>query len=260
MGDPERLLAPGGDGDDLERELLGSIRNVSPPPGAKGKAWEGIAATVAVATTIGVGTATVGTAATAHAAATGVGASAKLFTAKVVLSVAIAGSTLGAGGYWVSRQVAQRPVVAPAPERRAAPEAPPPGPAAPAIAAPSPCDTPQAEPPCPTAAPPVAPPPGHAPRTIDEPHARNLLGVESRMLTEARAQLRGGEPRAAMATLERLQTRFPKGVLLQEREVLTIQVLSALGDNAAASRKAKAFLEAYPNSPHAPQLRRFAGD
>jgi outer membrane protein assembly factor BamD (BamD/ComL family) len=80
------------------------------------------------------------------------------------------------------------------------------------------------------------------------------------MLTDARAQLRGGDPHAAMATLERLQARFPKGVLLQEREVLTIQVLSALGDNAAASRKARAFLEAYPNSPHAPQLRRFTGD
>jgi outer membrane protein assembly factor BamD (BamD/ComL family) len=115
--------------------------------------------------------------------------------------------------------------------------------------------------PCPPAAAHVAAPaPERTPRTVDEPHARNLLGVESRLLTEARAQLRSGEPRAAMATLERLQTRFPKGVLLQEREVLTIQVLSALGDNASASRKAKAFLEAYPNSPHAPQLRRFTGE
>jgi len=257
MGDPERLLGPGSDSDELERELLGSIRNVSPPPGAKGKAWEGIAATVAVATAVGVGTAAAG-AATAHAAATGVGATAKVFTAKVLLGVALAGSTLAAGGFWVSRQVAQRTVVAPRPERHAAPEPPPaPAPAAVAPATPSPCDTLNAEPPCQ----PVAPaPPDRSPRTVDEPRARNLLGVESRMLTEARAQLRGGEPRAALATLERLHARSPKGVLLQEREVLMIQVLSALGDNAAASRKAKEFLEAYPNSPHAPQLRRFTGD
>jgi hypothetical protein len=264
MGDPERLLGPGSDSDELERELLGSIRNVSPPPGAKGRAWEGIAATVAVATAVGVGTATVGSA-TAHAAATGMSAGAKLLTAKVVLGVALAGSTLAAGGYWVSHQMAQRTVVAPRPERRPAPESPAPPPAAaPAVIGeptPAPCDAPQAVPPCPTAAAPIAPTaPERAPRVVDEPHARNLLGVESRMLTEARAQLRGGEPRGAMATLERLQTRFPKGVLLQEREVLTIQVLSALGDNAAATRKAKAFLEAYPNSPHAPQIRRFAGD
>jgi hypothetical protein len=260
MGDPERLLGPGSDSDELERELLGSIRNVSPPPGAKKQAWDGIAATVAVATVVGVGTA-VGSATTAHAAATGAGA--KLLTAKVMLGVALAGSTIAAGGYWIHRQVAQQTVVAPRPDRRAA-DAPLPAsaPSPAAIAAPTPCDSTESASPCPNAVPaPTAPPAvGRAPRSIDEPHARNLLGVESRLLTEARAQLRGGEPRAAMATLERLQTRFPNGVLLQEREVLTIQVLAALGDNAAASRKAKAFLEAYPNSPHAPQLRRFTGD
>jgi outer membrane protein assembly factor BamD (BamD/ComL family) len=79
------------------------------------------------------------------------------------------------------------------------------------------------------------------------------------MLTEARAQLRNADPRAAIMTLERLQTRFPKGVLMQERDVLTIQVLAALGDVAGANRRAKQFLEAYPSSPHAPQLRRFSG-
>jgi hypothetical protein len=261
MGDPERMLGPGGNCDELERELLGSIRNVSPPPGAKKEAWEGIAATVAVATTVGIGTA-VGTATTAHAAAsTGVGAGAKLFTAKVVLGVALAGSTLAAGGYWINRE--HRTVVASGLDRRAPVEAPAPAPlpAANVAADPSPCDSPEAVPPCPAEGARVAPPaPDRAPRTFDESHARNLLGVESRMLTEARAQLRGGDPRAAMTTLERLQTKFPKGVLLQEREVLTIQVLSALGDNAAATRKAKAFLEAYPNSPHAPQLRRFTGE
>jgi hypothetical protein len=260
MGDPERLLGPGSDSDELERELLGSIRNVSPPPGAKGQAWEGIAATVAVATAVGVGTAAAG-AATAHAAASAT-TGAKIFTAKVLLGAALAGSTLAAGGFWVSRQVTQRTVVAPRADRRTTPEPPAPAQAPNAVATPVPCDSPEATAPCPTPATEPERPASKAPaaRAADEPHAKNLLGVESRMLTEARAQLRGGDPHAAMATLERLQTRFPKGVLLQEREVLAIQVLSALGDNAAASRKARAFLDAYPNSPHAPQLRRFTGE
>jgi hypothetical protein len=47
---------------------------------------------------------------------------------------------------------------------------------------------------------------------------------------------------------------------MQEREVLTIEVLAASGDRAAASRKAREFLKAYPDSPHAPQLRRFTGE
>jgi outer membrane protein assembly factor BamD (BamD/ComL family) len=80
------------------------------------------------------------------------------------------------------------------------------------------------------------------------------------MLTEARAELHAGDPRAALQTLERLRARSPKGVLAQEREVLTIQVLSALGDNAAAKRKAKEFLDAHPESPHTSQLRRLAAD
>ncbi len=162
--------------------------------------------------------------------------------------MALAGSTLAAGGYWVSHRVAQRTVTAPRSERVAPAETADPATTSNAVAPPD--------------APPIAaaPAPERAPRAVDEPHQRNLLGVESRLLTEARAQLRGGEPRAALATLERLQTRFPKGVLLQERQVLMIQVLSALGDNAAASRKARDFLEAYPNSPHAPQLHRFTGE
>jgi outer membrane protein assembly factor BamD (BamD/ComL family) len=80
------------------------------------------------------------------------------------------------------------------------------------------------------------------------------------MLTEARAQLRGGDPRGALATLERLRARSPKAVLSQERDVLAIQIALSLGDGATAKRKAKEFLDAYPESPHAPQVRRLAAD
>jgi hypothetical protein len=241
MGDPERLLGPGGC-DELERELLGSIRDVSPPPGAKGQAWEGIAVQIAAASAIGAGAAAAQAATgTAAAKTTALGAAAKALTAKVVIGVALGGTTLAAGGYWAAHRRVEPPTVEPSPNLRPAPEP----------IANAPAATVAADPPT---------PPDRPSRPIDEPRQRNLLAIESRMLTEARAELRGGDARAAMATLDRMQARFPKGVLTQEREVLTIQVLAALGEGAAASRKAREFLQAYPNSPHAPQLRHYAGE
>ena len=108
---------------------------------------------------------------------------------------------------------------------------------------------------------PAVPEPIERPSKSGEARSRSdLLSLESRMLTDARAQLRGGDPRGALATLERLRARSPKGVLSQERDVLAIQIASALGDAATAKRKAKEFLDAYPESPHAQQLRRLATD
>jgi hypothetical protein len=241
MGDPERLLGPTSGSDELERELLGSLRDVSPPPGAKGRAWEGVAVQVAAVTAASAGAAAAEAATSAATAkTTALGVAAKALTAKVVIGVALGGSTLAAGGYWATHRRAETPAVSVASDR--------------------PIPQPIAEPPAAIAAPDPLAAPDRPSRPIDEPKQRSLLAIESRMLTDARAELRGGDPRAAMATLDRMQARFPKGVLMQEREVLTIQVLAALGDGAAASRKAREFLKAYPSSPHAPQLRRYAGE
>ncbi len=280
MGDPKRLLASQGDDNELGRVLLASVRNVSPPPDAKGQAWEGIAVQVAAVAAIGAAGATAQAAASVSAegvarAAAGVtavgtglkapaaalfGAGGKMFTAKTVVVAMLAGSTVAAGGLWASHRASERRNVAHSVSLRAAE---PPGPTLPAspsrpTAVMAPCDP--AFPTMPCA--PVASSEGadDSRRSADDRRPRNLLGLESAMLTDARAQLRRGEPQAALATLERLHTRFPKGVLMQEREVLTIQVLSTLGDNAAANRRARAFLDTYPTSPHAPQLRRFIGD
>ena len=46
-GDPERLLSASS-ADPLERELLGSVRHVGPPDGAKDRAWRNIAGQIAV--------------------------------------------------------------------------------------------------------------------------------------------------------------------------------------------------------------------
>ena len=85
----------------------------------------------------------------------------------------------------------------------------------------------------------------------------DLLRAESALLTEARAQLRAGNAAMAQFLLERLQTQFPKGVLNQEREVLAIEVQYARGNVEGAKRRARAFVKAYPKSPHSTKLARF---
>jgi len=127
------------------------------------------------------------------------------------------------------------------------------------LAPPAPLPTYQADPII-AVAPTVAEPVDRTPKSVEGRSRNDVLSVESRMLTEARSQLRGGDPRGALATLERLRARSPKAVLSQERDVLAIQIASALGDAATAKRKAREFLDAYPESPHAPQLRRLATD
>ena len=74
----------------------------------------------------------------------------------------------------------------------------------------------------------------------------------------ARGALRGGDAAGALRKLDELGTRFPGGVLAQEREALAIEALYTTGQRAAASARAEAFLRAYPNSPHATRLRSFA--
>jgi outer membrane protein assembly factor BamD (BamD/ComL family) len=86
------------------------------------------------------------------------------------------------------------------------------------------------------------------------------LALESALVTQARADLKRGDPRAALATLQRLKRESPRGVLHQEREVLTVQALAAAGHKDAARARARAFIKSFPNSPHAPLLRSLASD
>jgi hypothetical protein len=56
------------------------------------------------------------------------------------------------------------------------------------------------------------------------------------------------------------ERRFPDGILLQEREALTISALAELGRSSEASARARAFLRAFPQSPHAERVRRAVGE
>jgi hypothetical protein len=259
MGDPDRLLGSMNAGDELERDLLGSLRDVAPPSGAKGETWKRLAIQTAAVATIGATSAALHGAARSSVAAAAQGT--KMLAAKVVAGVVIAGSTAAGGAWWMHERAAARPVAQSVAAER------PPSPAPQAV-------TPQS--PEPTAVEPEPAPPSErsfsavpgpskgadrSSKSNDDVRSRSdLLSLESRMLTEARAELRAGDPRAALQTLERLRARSSKGVLMQEREVLHIQILSALGDTAAAKRKAKEFLDAHPESPHAAQLRRLLAD
>jgi TolA-binding protein len=236
-GDPERLLSASSNADPLERELLGSVHRVGPPDGAKDQAWRAIAGQIAVVAAVGAATGS--SAAAATKASVGTLASWGL-GAKVAAVVAASGLTVG-GGYFALRASAEPPVVV-APARQVTPSkarvAPPPSPPE----AREPAPLPQAD---------------EAPSRRLEPRRQDLLRAESALLTDARAQLRSGNLGGAQASLERLQAQFPKGMLTQEREVLAIEVLNARGNVDGAKRRAKAFIKAYPRSPHSAKLARF---
>ncbi|HWZ91357.1 MAG TPA: hypothetical protein VNW92_20990, partial [Polyangiaceae bacterium] len=80
------------------------------------------------------------------------------------------------------------------------------------------------------------------------------LGREVALLARARAELRVGEPRAALSTLAQMQSH-PGHAFGQEREVLGILAQSAIGNKAAARQAAAGFVKAHPESPHAAELR-----
>jgi hypothetical protein len=235
-GDPERLLHAS-NADPLERELLHSVHHIGPPEGAKDLAWRNIAGQIAVVAAVGA--VSTSTAAAASKATAGTLVSWALST-KVAL-VAVGGLALGSG-YLALRSPDSSPGVAPravvAPVTHHAPVAP---------VTPKEVVTPAPE----------EAPVEDAPSHKLEPRRLDALKAESALLTDARAQLRSGNPAGAQASLERLQAQFPKGMLTQEREVLSIEVLYARGNVEGAKRRAKAFVKAYPKSPHSAKLSRF---
>ena len=260
--DPQRLLSATGDADELERELLASVRQVDPPRGAHTEVWGGIAAQIAAVTLVtAAGASAVESATTAGAGTTlatqagkaGAFTLSKAFATKVVLGLALGGAAAGAGSAWIqSRKEPARlmedgarsaSIVARSSASVLHLRA--------ALSATAP-DSAAGERTPPTAALPTEP--NGAIRRPLEPSDR--LGAESQLLAKARAELRSGDPAAAQATLRRLQSRFPNGGLRQEREVLAIEILSARGNTAASEQRAKDFIKAHPESPHSTNLRR----
>lgn len=72
---------------------------------------------------------------------------------------------------------------------------------------------------------------------------------EHRLLRAARASL-DRDPRRSLALTEEHRRRFPRGMLVQEREVIAIEALAKLGKSDSARSRADQFAEDYPDSPH----------
>jgi hypothetical protein len=82
------------------------------------------------------------------------------------------------------------------------------------------------------------------------------LRKESAAVSAARAKFALGDARGALDDVARLSAAFPRGGLIQEREVLAIDCFAALGNREAEQTRAQSFLDTFPDSPYAAHVRR----
>lgn len=76
---------------------------------------------------------------------------------------------------------------------------------------------------------------------------------ELELLRDARLALKSS-PAAALQFTERHRSSYPSGKLSQERELIAISALVALGRRTAALARAASFERAYPSSPYRKQI------
>jgi hypothetical protein len=180
--------------------------------------------------------------------------------------IAVILALLGGGALWLAlrdspRRAAPPPTASPVDSAIEPPPAalppppaalPPPPAALPPPSAPSTVET--AAPQLPTSASVRAATPAPAPaKSADEGES------EIRLLQRAQDALGSSPARALQVTNEHI-TRFPRGVLVQEREVIAISALRALGRTSEARARAARFLAAYPRSAHRRRLEVLIGD
>jgi len=241
MNDPRRWTDEGGEATALERELVGAGRDAGPSHEQKRMVWGAIAGQ-AIPSATGPGA----------APASGASASIGLTVLKGTAIVALLGAGIVAS-YRTMR-----------------------GPIPPSTRSPAPAPVPAEQPP--SAAPPLGgEPAAEGPRSVKVAHSApaaprpnaaaaaalaenaraSQLREESAMILGARRVLRAGDPAGALTLLDAARTRFPGGILVQEREALTIEALVRSGQRALATKRAEAFLRDYPKSPHGADVRSF---
>jgi hypothetical protein len=254
--DPRRLID---DLDELSPDAMRALEagmDESVPRGAKAAVWGAVSAALPKAAAAAAAS---GTAAGGGAAAASVTASAGLSLMKVGAIGALLGTVSSVGFFAVERATAPLPSasatassIAPAVARIDAPKTQ-------AERGPAPELPPQSEP---VVSPPAVAreqalldPAPEAGTGIATERTAALLG-ESQKLADARALLRAGAVASALDALLALERELPNGILAQERESLTIEALSVLGQRESAQRRAARFLARYPASPHAEAVRR----
>jgi hypothetical protein len=227
---------PEGEVTQLERELLRAGRQQRLSAGERERIWAGVGAAL-VAPAVSAATA-------APAVKAGVAGAAKTLGAGAIVKGSVLAAVLGGGalaGYQLmgARADGVPPVAATAT-------------VSPPAAAPPPRPAPEE-----ATAKAVAPAP-RAPRAEAPRPAPSRLAAEGHIVLEARRALRDGDAEAALRRLEGARRAFADGALVQEREALTIEALHRAGQREAAAARARAFLRAYPGSPHAASVRAFA--
>jgi len=109
-----------------------------------------------------------------------------------------------------------------------------------------------------TRARPTAPPanerPSRAPRTTPD------LEGEARLLEQADADLRQGDPNAALARVAEHAARYPAGALREEREGVRVVALCRAGREAEGKIAAERFLAHSPRSALATRIRAACGE
>lgn len=273
MTDPLRLLDGDGDTSALERRVLDSATSISPPPGAKAQVWSLVSAKVGVAATA------------AAAKSTSLVLTAKAIAAGALVGVA---ATAGAAFLFTPTQpppAAQQAAPLERPSANSTTGSGQPGAKASAIPAPEPAPPgfDETKRPALEAMPPRADLRDlTAPSIAGTPEPRSSRGAfpddlheaqrelpslamssnvdrarfESQRVAEARGLLRAGRAEAALSVLNGLAKEVPSGVLVQEREALTVQALLASGARERARMLARDFLSRYPNSPHGADVSR----
>lgn len=163
-------------------------------------------------------------------------------TSKAILAVAISSAVLGlAIASWPSSP-SSTTTTAPVTEQPATPPASVSAPVASSSSVAEPMLSASAEPPSSrSAARPPAPP-------------------EATLLARAHEELLHGSPSKALETTAEHARAYPHGALAQEREVIAIESLLALGRHDEAKRRAKAFHTSYPTSSHGERIDRLVGD
>lgn len=241
--DPPRLI-DGEDGSQRLRDLVRECRNdVASPDDVKQLEsslapliWAPIAPPAAPPNAAGPGAAT-GSAGTASTTAATSGVA-----VKVAAAVAIAAGVAG-GGLWLAKSTS------PAGGGRSTTveQATNPTAATPDNVPPSPPNEPAA----PTDDQASAPKSTHDATGRSAPLDRGEAAAESEsdLLGRAQAALRT-DPSKALALAAEHRRKFPKGVLVQEREVLSIEALERLGRHQEAVARANSFLRSFPGSAH----------
>lgn len=101
---------------------------------------------------------------------------------------------------------------------------------------------------------PVPVPPEATATTQDQKDAE--LAAERALVDRARSALGRGDTAASLEAVAAHETRFPRGRLTEERELVAIQTLVRRGDGAAAKARADRFRKTHPKSVFLPAIDR----